>query len=126
MTHFEMYGESIRQLQEALEALDQAHSTMRDAGVDDVSSGREPSSLSVKRLVSHAEGLLAELEKAECDCGHRLSLHAEPSCHCGCLWGHEECGPRRRATPASFLQAQRLLPQAAVALLDHAKEEWQI
>ena len=86
LTPIEAYTEAVEQLLGAVDALDQAHSTMRDAGVDDVAS-RRSGGLSIRGLVLHAEGILTELQRAACDdCGHPLSKHGDPGC-CACTWG---------------------------------------
>ena len=104
-TRFAMYGQALDQLQEASELLDQARASMKDAQVDDVRSGRFQESPTIKRIIQHIEGLIKELQVAECDdCGHRLALHGDPyGCEherggdvptrlCSCEWGLEAAG----------------------------------
>jgi hypothetical protein len=116
-TRFTMYEQAISQLEEAAEALDQAHASMKDAQVDDVRSYRS-NGLSVRSIVSHVEALIDELKKAECgECDHKLSQHGDRygcehergdvpmTCRdggtvdaaagpCGCRWGLEAGGSR--------------------------------
>ncbi|SRR5579872_414063 len=111
-TRFEMYQQAIEQLTQAVDALDQAHASMKDAQVADVAStGHYP--LVIKSVIFHAEQILEQLKTAEClECGHALSKHGdkygceydrgdvEMTCRdggtilaaagpCGCEWGQQ-------------------------------------
>ncbi len=92
-TRYEIYAQALAQLAVAVEALDQAHASMRDAQVDDVATtnGTWPGPMTVTKLRISATGLLNALHHAECeDCGLPYSLHGgipdilEPI---GCKWG---------------------------------------
>jgi hypothetical protein len=92
-TRFTLYEQALEQLQEAFDALDQAHASMKGARVDDVES-QGASSLSIKRIIWHLESLIGELETAECDdCGHKLTLRGDRN---GCAYElgdtHVGCG----------------------------------
>lgn len=96
LTRLELYTQAIEELEEAFAALDQAHDSMKAAGVDDVQSGVFQESPTLKKILGQVTGLIQELKTAECDeCGHALSKHADVSgCEhervdeapCGCDW----------------------------------------
>jgi|SRR5579872_1203805 len=100
-TRFEMYQQAIEQLTEAVDALDQAHASMKDAGIQDIDSGFSPifRGLDIRAVVHHAQKILDELKTAECDeCGHALLKHGDAftGCDhardiepCGCAWGQQ-------------------------------------
>ena len=92
-TRYEMYTQAIEQLSVAVQALGQAHASMRDAGVDDIATrkGSYAGPVAAVKLRLSLDGLLAELKGADCDdCGLPLLLHGgvagvlEPST---CKWG---------------------------------------
>jgi len=94
ISRYSLYEQAFEQLQEAVDALDQARSTMKAAQVEDVHSGRWSQGLPVDGIILHMEGLIRELERAECDnCNHPLKNHDAAGCQgengvpCDCTWG---------------------------------------
>lgn len=96
----DLYLEAIDQATIAFEALDQAHSRLKDIHLDQyVESGQGPYRLSIRQLVGHAEGFLEELKNAEClDCQDPVLRHTrERGCdvvhadgRCPCQFGAKE------------------------------------
>jgi hypothetical protein len=81
-TRFEDYTEAVRFLNEAADAIDQAHACMNDAGLDNievrtgVAQSRYTGIAALFKLVTEME---KEIQTAECDdCGHALSKHGGP------------------------------------------------
>ena len=83
LTTVETYMEGLRQLQVAVDELDQAHATLRDVGMDRYSTSRVPwgPRLSLDEIYKHAESLLKDLQTADCDmCGAPVVLHPVEGC----------------------------------------------
>ncbi|HLG97111.1 MAG TPA: hypothetical protein VKX49_12430 [Bryobacteraceae bacterium] len=114
-TRYELWKQSIEQLQQAIDALDQAHATMKSIGLEDVDNGCGGAyRATIKSVCGNAESILEELRTADCDeCQHAIQLHVEKyGCEyergdvatpcrdggtimaaagpCGCDWWHRE------------------------------------
>ncbi len=82
VTRLDAYREAIRFLEEAVDALDQAHSCLKDCRCDNIVSDAYHR-LSPRQLVALAEGMLKDARTVECDdCG-------KPLAECGCAWLRE-------------------------------------
>jgi hypothetical protein len=72
------YQEAVRFLKEAAEAIDQAHSEMKDATLDDIEIRTAHGPMRIRLLSQHVSDMLREMQKAGCPwCDHRISLHAD-------------------------------------------------
>jgi hypothetical protein len=116
-TRFELWKQAIAQMERAIAELDQAHATLKDAGLDDVTATSRYNTVTIKDLVRKGQSLLGELREAECeDCGHLIAWHGDQyGCEyergdqpmnsrdggtimaaagpCHCQWGLEEAKP---------------------------------
>ncbi len=83
-TRFAAYQESIRFLEEAAAALDQAHACLKDAKVDDIVTLWQTSRrLSIRDLRSILDGMLMCAREVQCeDCD-------KPLAECQCAWLRE-------------------------------------
>lgn len=85
------YREALEQLRIAADALDQAHSMLRDINMHHIGTGSGPYRLSLGQIGARAFGLVTALENDECDeCGRKVSENAD----CLAGWCAE---PARRA-----------------------------
>jgi hypothetical protein len=120
-TRYEIWKHAVEQLGLAIAALDQAHASMRDVGLDDVPSDPNRNSLLILDLVQHAERILEGIKTAECEeCFHAIAKHGDRygceyergdgsvSCRdgetieaalgpCCCGWGLQRAAAPRRA-----------------------------
>ena len=77
-TRFELYRQAVAQLRKAVDALDQAHATLKDLKIDKAVEADTLHRFNARQLCRYMEGLLTDLNTLECeDCGHPLSKHGD-------------------------------------------------
>jgi hypothetical protein len=98
-----IYQQALDQVRIAAEALDQAHSMLKDVKLDKhVDSGPGSLRLSIQHLSRYTSGLLEDMQITDCpDCEHPILLRhtGEEGCDsetmdgiCLCRWGSLEVG----------------------------------
>lgn len=83
LTQVEIYMEALRQLEVAVDELDQAHSTLRQVDMERYSASRvrNRGRLTIKEIYEHAESLLKDLNAADCEeCGALIVMHPVEGC----------------------------------------------
>ena len=90
--NIELWKQAVAELEVAIDALDQAQSTMKDINCHGIQA-KTFGSPNVKMLVAATASLLEELKTTDCDeCNHPVAGHdSEDSCcqlqYCDCDWG---------------------------------------
>ena len=81
VSNLETYREALQQLSAAMDAVDQAHATLKDINLAWVPSQSGPYGANIAKVYSHLESIVKTLEQIDCDeCWRPVSIHPHADC----------------------------------------------